>query len=137
MPIEYRTGNDLDLDQVIELYQASTLRERRPIDARARFAAMVKNANLVITAWDLALLVRISRSITDFSHFTYLADLAVRLSYQKKGIGKELIRLTQLEGGPNTAILLVAAPAAEKYYPRIGFSQARQAWLLNESERLR
>ena len=134
MAIEYRTGHDLDLDKVIELYQSSTLGERGPIHDRPRFSAMLKNANLVITAWDLDLLVGISRSLTDFSHFTYLADLAVRLSYQEKGIGKELIRLTQLEGGPNTTILLLAAPAAEKYYPRIGFSQARQAWLLNGSE---
>ncbi len=97
---------------------------------------MLKNANLVITAWDLNLLVGISRSLTDFSHFTYLADLAVRVSHQKKGIGKELIRLTQLEGGPSTGILLLAAPAAEKYYPRIGFNHAPQAWLLDGSESL-
>ncbi len=109
MAIEYRAGNDLDLDQVIELYQASTLGERRPIHDRPRFSAMLRNANLVITAWD----------------------------HQKRGIGKELIRLTQLGGGPNTTILLLAAPAAEKYYPRLGFSQARQAWLLNGGEPLR
>ena len=48
--IEYRPGNDLDLDAVIELYRASTLGERRPIDDRERFAAMFRNAaNLVIT----------------------------------------------------------------------------------------
>jgi ribosomal protein S18 acetylase RimI-like enzyme len=137
MAIEYRTGNDLDLDQVIELYEASTLGQRRPIDDRPRFAAMLRNANLVITAWDRELLVGISRSLTDFNHFTYLADLAVRVSHQKRGIGKELIRLTQLEGGPKTSILLLAAPAAEKYYPRIGFSQAPHAWLLNAGEPLR
>src|SRR6266852_7733481 len=136
MAIQYRTGNDLDLDQVIELYEASTLGERRPIHDRPRFSAMLKNANLVITAWDLDLLVGISRSLTDFSHFTYLADLAVRVSHQKNGIGKELIRLTQLAGGPNTTILLLAAPAAENYYPRIGFSQAPQAWLLKSGDLL-
>ena len=137
MAIEYRTGNDLHLGQVIELYEASTLGQRRPIDDRPRFAAMLRNANLVITAWDRELLVGISRSLTDFNHFTYLADLAVRVSHQKRGIGKELIRLTQLEGGPKTSILLLAAPAAEKYYPRIGFSQAPHAWLLNAGEPLR
>jgi GNAT superfamily N-acetyltransferase len=137
MAIEYRTGNALDLGQVIELYEASTLGQRRPIDDRPRFAAMLRNANLVITAWDRELLVGISRSLTDFSHFTYLADLAVRVSHQKRGIGKELIRLTQLEGGPKTSILLLAAPAAEKYYHRIGFSQAPHAWLLNAGEPLR
>ena len=30
--ITYRVGNDLDLDEVIELYRASTLGERRPVD---------------------------------------------------------------------------------------------------------
>ena len=134
--IQYRTGNDLDLDQVIELYRASTLGERRPIEDRERFATMLKNANLVITAWDGGLLVGVSRSVTDFSFFTYLADLAVRVSHQKKGIGKELIRQTQVHGGPLTSILLLAAPAAETYYPRIGFSHAPQAWLLKPGEKI-
>jgi predicted N-acetyltransferase YhbS len=132
--IEYRTGNRLDLDQVIELYRASTLGERRPIDDRPRFAAMLQNASLVVTAWDGPLLVGIARALTDFSHFTYLADLAVRVSHQKQGIGKELIRLTQLHGGPQTSILLLAAPAAENYYGHIGFSHAPQAWLLKNGE---
>src|SRR5262245_39439224 len=113
--IEYRVGNDLDLDQVIEMYVASTLGERRPVDDRERFGAMLKHANLVITAWDGPLLVGISRSLTDFSFITYLADLAVRVSHQKRGIGRELIRLTQLHGGPKTGLTLLAAPAADNY----------------------
>ena len=135
--IEYRTGNDLDLDQVIDLYKASTLGERRPIDDRARFAAMLKNANLVITAWDGELLVGISRCLTDFHYFTYLADLAVRVSHQKRGIGKELVRLTRAKGGPETSLLLLAAPVAAEYYPHIGFSHEPRAWLLKPGEALR
>ena len=81
--IHYRIGNDLDVDQVIDLYRASTLGVRRPIDDRERFAAMLKNANLVITAWDGNLLVGISRCMTDFNFFTYLADLVVRESHQR------------------------------------------------------
>ena len=135
--IEYRTGNDLDVDEVTELYKASTLGERRPIDERERFAAMIKNANLVVTAWDGKLLVGIARSITDFNYFTYLADLAVRVSHQKQGIGKELTRRTQALGGPKTNLLLLAAPAAEKYYSHIGFTHAPQAWLLRAGEQVR
>jgi len=134
--IQYRIGNDLDLDQVIDLYNVSTLGARRPIDERERFAAMLKNANLVITAWDEDLLAGISRSVTDFSYFTYLADLAVRVSHQKQGIGKELIRLTQKHGGPKTNLLLLAAPAAEKYYSHIGFAHVPQAWLLKPGEQV-
>ena len=76
--ISYRTGNNLNLDEVIDLYRASTLGLRRPIDDRERMREMIRNANLVITAWDDDLLVGISRSMTDFSYATYLADLAVR-----------------------------------------------------------
>jgi predicted N-acetyltransferase YhbS len=135
--IQYRAGNNLDLDQVIGLYKASTLGARRPIDDRLRFAAMLKNANLVITAWESDLLVGISRSMTDFAYITYLSDLAVRASHQKQGIGKELIRQTQILGGPQTTLLLLAAPAAENYYPHIGFTHHPHAWLLKGDDQLR
>src|SRR5260370_25700926 len=92
--ISYRTGNDLDLDSVIDLYRASTLGQRRPIDDRSRMEHMLRNANLVITAWDGDLLVGISRSLSDFSYSTYLSDLAFRQSHQPQDIGKELIRPT-------------------------------------------
>ncbi|PYM13440.1 MAG: GNAT family N-acetyltransferase [Verrucomicrobia bacterium] len=128
--ITYTIGNDLDLDAVIELYRASTLGERRPVDDRGRMAAMLANANLVVTAWDGDLLVGISRALSDFCYITYLSDLAVRVSHQRRGLGKELIRRTQTAGGPKTTLLLLAAPAAEKYYPRIGFTHHPQAWLL-------
>lgn len=135
--IVYRTGNDLDLDAVIELYVASTLGERRPVDDRERMASMLANANLVITAWDGELLVGISRSITDFSYITYLSDLAVRQSHQRKGIGKELMRRTQEAGGPLATLLLLSAPAAVEYYPHVGFTHHPQAWLLRPGDVLK
>src|SRR5436190_8472042 len=132
--ITYQTGNTQDLDAVIELYRASTLGERRPVDDRVRMAAMLKNANLVITAWDGSLLVGISRALSDFCYVTYLSDLAVRVSHQRMGIGKELFRRTQSAGGPNATLLLLAAPAAENYYPHVGFTHCPQAWLLLAGE---
>ena len=132
--ITYKTVNDMDLDAVIDLYRASTLGERRPIDDRERMSAMLKNANLTITAWDQELLVGISRALSDFCYITYLSDLAVRASHQRQGIGKELIRRTQAAGGPKTTLLLLAAPAAERYYPHIGFTHHPEAWLLNPGD---
>jgi len=128
--ISYRLGNQLDLTQVIDLYAASTLGERRPIADRPRMAAMVQHANLVITAWDGALLVGIARSLTDFVYATYLSDLAVRASHQRQGIGKQLIRETQRAGGSQTSIILLAAPKAVDYYGHIGFEQHPSAWVL-------
>jgi len=135
--IVYRTGNNLDVDAVIELYKSCSLGARRPSDDRKRMAAMIANANLVITAWDGDLLVGISRSVTDFVYATYLSDLAVRESYQKLGIGRELIRLTQQAGGPDTRVILLSAPAAVNYYPRIGFTRHESAWTILGSEPLK
>jgi predicted N-acetyltransferase YhbS len=138
--IRYQTGNHLDLDQVIELYRASTLGERRPIDDRERMGKMLANANLVITAWDdaalnQAALVGIARSVTDFCYTTYLADLAVRASHQRQGIGRELIRRTQDACSPQTRLVLLSAPKAVTYYPRVGFTRHEQCWQLEPGQR--
>ena len=133
--IDYRTGGELDLEVVRELYRASTLAERRPVEDRERFAAMLRNANLVITAWENDLLVGISRAVSDFSYATYLSDLAVRVSHQRQGIGRELIRRTQA-AAPQATLILLAAPAAQEYYPHVGFTHHPQAWVLRADETL-
>lgn len=130
MAIEYRLGNDLDLDTVIDVYRDSTLGLRRPVDDRERMKKMLERANLVVSAWDGETMVGISRSLSDFCYATYLSDLAVRLAYQRQGIGKELIRRTQIEGG-TAKVLLFAAPAAVDYYPKVGF-RAGSGWILDE-----
>jgi GNAT superfamily N-acetyltransferase len=132
--LEYRLGNDLDLSQVIELYRASTLGARRPVDEPGRMACMLERANLVISAWDGATLVGIARSLSDFSYCTYCSDLAVHVDYQRQGIGKELLRRTQAAGQP-AALLLFAAPAAVDYYPHIGF-EAGSGWILPSNRRI-
>lgn len=132
----HRSGDSLPLDEVIELYRESTLGERRPVDDRQRMQAMMRNANLIITARDGDLLVGISRAISDFCYATYLSCLAVRLSHQKDGIGKELIRQTQAAGMPATVILL-AAPKAAGYYPHIGMEAHGSCWLLRPEQQLR
>lgn len=134
--IQYRTNDVLDVDTAIELYRASTLGERRPIHDRERMVAMLSGANLIVTAWDDTLLVGIARALTDWSYATYLSDLAVRLSHQRTGIGRELIRLTQA-AAPLTSLVLLSAPAAETYYPRIGFTHHPQAWILRPGDSMR
>ena len=132
--IRYEYGNDFDLDQIIELYQASTLGERRPIDDRQIVADMMRHANLVVSAWDGDLLVGISRTLTDFSYTGYVADLAVRQSHQKLGIGIQMIQKTREKMGPRSKLVLLSAPKAVDYYPRIGFTQPDSAWILSASD---
>lgn len=133
--ITYRTGNELDLDEFIDVYVDSTLAERRPADDRERMRFMLEEANLVVSAWDGERIVGISRSLTDWVYCTYLSDLAVRLDYQRQGIGKELIRFTR-EAAPAAKLILLAAPTAVDYYPRIGMAQHDSAWILAPGEDL-
>jgi|SRR5713226_1969126 len=132
--VTFKYGNDLDLDQVVELYHASTLGERRPIDDRRIMSDMIRYANLVVTAWDGDLLIGISRTLTDFTYVGYLSDLAVRQSHQRKGIGLKLIEKTREKMGPRSMLVLLAAPKAVDYYPKIGFTRHENAWTLQASD---
>jgi GNAT superfamily N-acetyltransferase len=60
---------------------------------------MLHHANLVVTAWDEDLLVGIARTLSDFAYVGYLADLAVRASHQRQGIGTALIQKTREQMG--------------------------------------
>ena len=130
--IEYRDHATITAEQAIDLYKRSTLGERRPIHNIQTFEAMLKNANLTITAWDGEKLVGISRSLTDFAYVAYLADLAVDEQYQRSGIGKQLIEETKERLGPECMIVLLAAPKANEYYDHIGFEHNPRAWTLKK-----
>ena len=106
------------------------------MDDEARMRQMLENASLMITAWDGDLLVGVARSVTDFVYATYLSDLAVRVSHQRQGIGKELMRRTQ-EAAPQATLILLSAPAADEYYPHAGFTRHPRAWVLASDERVR
>ena len=130
MAIEYTHSRPVSADQYIDILKRSTLAERRPVDDPERIEAMLRNTNLHCTAWDGAKLIGVARSVTDFVYCCYMSDLAVDAAWQKKGVGRELIRVTQNQLGPKCQIILLAAPKAEGYYPRIGFSRHNSAWLL-------
>lgn len=130
MPITYQLEPDLAADAFREVLIASTLGERRPVDDLARLDAMLRNADVVATARDGGRLVGVSRAVTDFAYCCYLSDLAVDQAWQRQGVGRRLIAETRAAaGGEAVTLILVAAPAAEGYYPGIGF-QPRPSWTL-------
>lgn len=128
--IKRENGSDLDLDEVLEVYRSSGLGKRRPIADTERMAAMLQNANLVLTCRIDGTLAGIARSISDFSYVTYLSDIAVSRAHQRSGIGRALIDATRKEA-PRAKIVLLSAPDATDYYPHIGFTKHNSAWVLN------
>ena len=96
---------------------------------------MIDNANLTVTAWDAEKLVGVARALTDFVWCCYLSDLAVDQEYQHQGIGRELIRQiqAQIEDG-EAALLLLSAPEAMDYYPKIGMTPIQNGWIIKRTK---
>lgn len=127
--IDYRLEPDLTPDAFRDVLVRSTLAERRPIDDRGALERMVAHADLIVTARDGDRLIGISRALTDFAFCTYLADLAVDVAYQGRGIGRELVRRTHEAAGLDTTLILLSAPKAQTYYPHIGMTKHESCWI--------
>lgn len=124
-----RQEPDLTVSEFVDVLKRSTLSERRPVDQPQQIEGMLRNADLLITARTReGLLVGISRALTDFHYCTYLSDLAVDVEFQHQGIGKRLVAETHRQAGLNTHLVLLAAPAAQEYYGKIGMQQHSSCW---------
>jgi len=133
--IIYKIENGLSVEEFRDVLKKSTLGERRPVNEPEKLRKMLENGNLIITARDNGKLVGVSRSLTDFVFCTYLSDLAVDEAYQKQGIGKELIRQTKL-AAPEAKLILLAAPAAIHYYPKVGMTRHENCFYLDDVNKL-
>ncbi len=136
MEITYQQEQDLTVKDFTDLLISSTLGERRPLNEPDRIAQMLKYGNLTVTARQAGKLVGVARSVTDWVYATYLSDLAVHIDYQHQGIGKELIRQTKLLA-PKSNVILLAAPAAVDYYPKIGMAHHAHAFWLKDLKELK
>ena len=126
MSLAYSLNPKLTPEEVAGVFRRSGI--RRPVDDLPRLGKMLAHANLTAACRDGEKLVGVARALTDFSYCTYLSDLAVDRAYQKRGVGKELVRMVREAAGEEAALLLVAAPEAVDYYPRIGFEKIPSAW---------
>jgi predicted N-acetyltransferase YhbS len=134
--IVYEVESNLDTYEFIDVLNKSTLGERRPVDDLSRIKMMCENANLIVTARMDGKLIGVARSITDFTYCTYLSDLAVDKDYQKNGIGKRLIEETKKQA-PQAKLILLSAPAAIDYYPKIGMKKHDYCFILDDIRELK
>ncbi|MEO5600505.1 MAG: GNAT family N-acetyltransferase [Cyclobacteriaceae bacterium] len=132
--ISYRSNSKITVRDFIDLLKRSTLDLRRPVNEPDRVQKMLDFGNVLITAWKDDELIGVSRALTDFSFCCYLSDLAVDATYQHQGIGKELVHLTHEAAGMQTMLILLAAPDAVDYYPKIGMTGFPHCFVLNRKD---
>lgn len=129
--IQYKINPPIPIEEIIRVYDSSGL--KRPTNDFDRISQMYRNSNLVIAAYSEDHLIGVARSLTDFCYCCYLSDLAVQKEFQNMGIGKVLIEKTQEAIGPQTALILLSAPDAMSYYPKIGFSTIENGFIIKRS----
>lgn len=129
--IDYRRDVPLRTEDIIRVFQASGI--RRPIDDAARIGRMFAQSNLVLSAWEGERLVGVCRALTDFSYCCYLSDLAVDRACQHQGIGRELVERTRTLLGEKVSIILLSAPEAMDFYPRLGFEPVTNGFIVRRT----
>jgi predicted N-acetyltransferase YhbS len=130
MEIAYHVDPGLSVAEFVDVLRRSTLAGRRPVDDLATMAGMLRNADVIVAARAGGVLVGVARAISDKCYCTYLSDLAVDVAWQRRGIGRELIRRTHEAAGLATTLILLAAPAARGYYPHIGMQPHDSCWII-------
>lgn len=128
MSIFYHVNAPLEPETLAALFDKSGI--RRPTHDLDRLRRMIAHANLTVTARDGERLVGVARALTDFAYCCCLSDLAVDCAYQHQGIGRELVSRVRAEAGDCANLLLLSAPEAMAYYPKIGLEAADNAWTI-------
>ena len=118
--VVYTEEPDLSAAEFRAVLVESGLAARRPVEDEARLAAMLRRADLIVTARSAGALVGVARSLTDGVYCCYLSDLAVSKAAQGQGIGTGLIADTRRRLGPGVSVILAAVPEAVAFYEKIG-----------------
>ena len=137
MNIVYKINHPINVTQFISLLKKTSLGDRRPVENEVVIQGMLDHANLIVSAWYNNQLIGVARSVTDFHFCCYLSDIAVDETIQSKGIGKQLIKLTKEALAPDCMLVLLSAPKAQAYYPKIGFDAHPSAWTLHDINNLK
>ena len=140
--VTYQINSAITPEQFTDVLSKSNLGARRPLDNYYVIKGMLDNADLLVTAWvseeheeavnnseSNKKLIGVARCVTDFSYCCYLSDIAVDEAYQKQGIGKSMIKKIEQQLPPSCKIILLSAPQASDYYPKIGFEKHESAWV--------
>ncbi len=126
--IHYSEDKAIQASDVSAVFRNSGI--RRPTENLDRIRKMILNADVLVTAWSNNRIVGVARAVTDFSYCCYLSDLAVDKEYQRLGIGAELVRRVKQIIGDECSLVLLSAPGAMEYYPKLGFEKAENAFVI-------
>lgn len=129
MEVEYRTQKELPCDELYQLFLAVgwAKEDETTQEMIDNFNIGFLNSTFVFSAWIDNKLVGCVRALSDLYFRSILYDLAVLPAFQKKGIGKELIR--RCKKVCENSEWLVQTDMAKGFYEKIGFKESKDFFL--------
>ena len=127
MTVEFEAVEAAPFEEIVELYKSAGWWRDVPdteTEARANISAMIRGSlRFMVARLSEGRIVGMARVISDGYSDAYIQDVVVLPSYQKQGIGRELIRLlTEFCIDRKISwIGLVAEPGTQKFYEELGY----------------
>lgn len=119
--IQYREATELPLEQLLPLYQANAWSAAEKPET-LRLA--LQSSHAVISAWDQERLVGLGNAISDGHLVVYYPHLLVHPQYQRRGIGREILRRLVARYDGFHQHMIVADGDAIRFYEKLGFRRA-------------
>lgn len=102
-----------------------------------RIQKLVRNASISLVARnESGCIVGVLFGLTDYAYWLYVTDLGVDRAYERRGIGRRLMRRAlELAGGEkDIAVYLVANEKAIPFYQKLGMKKAEDVMQYNKIE---
>lgn len=133
--ISYQVEAEISFNEFQSILEESGLSRRRPMEDLNLLARMISGSNLLVTARAEGKLVGLLRGISDHCYRSFIADLAVAETFQRKGIGRHLLTIAR-EQAPEARLILFSAEDAAPFYRNLGFHLHERCYQLKAGEEL-
>src|SRR4030095_11422818 len=125
--IDIKTGHDLSLEQLVNLYNAVGWAANTNAEQRPKLQEAIRNSTYVVTAWNGSQPVGLARCLSDDVSVCYLQDILIHPDYQRLGIGRTLL-LNCLAHFAHVRMKVLMTDDEErqkKFYESLGYKNTR------------
>lgn len=126
--LDIKTGSDLSLEQLVELYNAVGWLAYTNDEQRPKLQRAILNSTYVVTAWNGSQLVGLARCISDDVSIYYLQDILIHPDFQRHGVGRRLLQncLERFKHVRMQVLMTDDEERQKKFYESLGYKNTRE-----------
>lgn len=126
--VKIKRDSKLPFHSVIALYHAVGWKGYTEEPVRSKLLQAIQNSSYTVTAWDGDRLIGLARCLSDDVSVFYLQDILVHPAYQRKGIGKALLKdcLERYEHVRMKVLLTDDRQEQSNFYESMGFTNIKE-----------